>query len=301
MKSILIQAETLPEAWEKAVVACWEQGDSFKTEYDHAGDPPSKDCTMMVHITDPMKEPRISKILPLGLNDLEKYRSEMIFGCHDYYMSDLSNENRWKYTYNSRLREYKSGCSCYGKNDSCPICGGSGFVVNDQIQNNIDMLRHCGYTRRARSITWQPSIDPYLEDCPCLQSIALRIEEDFVSGEKKLNMNINFRSNDLYKAFYSNAYVFTELQNEIAKQLGISVGSYVHVSESMHIYGSYFKEVDNFINHVGKTKQEERSWNTLDCTSFMIDGCNELLLEVNMPEDKKAQIRERKAYLENLL
>lgn len=275
MKCILIEAKSLPEAWEKVMTETWENGSSFPTEYDKSADLPSKDCYATVRITSPMSEPRIHKALPLGINDLEKYRSEMIFGCHDYYMDDEENPNRWKYTYYSRLREYKSP---------------EGVSI-DQIGECVKMLKKCGYTRRARAITWRPSDDLYSEEPPCLQSISLRIENG------KLNMYIFFRSNDLYKAFYSNAFVFTELQALLAQELGIPVGDYIHTSESMHLYGSYFKEITGFFNYIKNTDFQSRAWNILDCTDFLIDGCNELLSEEKMPQNKKQLIIQRKEYL----
>ena len=43
MKSIHIVEPSLPLAWEKAVIACWQQGERFPTEYDKPGDPNSRD------------------------------------------------------------------------------------------------------------------------------------------------------------------------------------------------------------------------------------------------------------------
>ena len=48
MRSIHIVEKTLPMAWEKAVLACWEQGESFPTEYDKPGDPHSRDVTALI-------------------------------------------------------------------------------------------------------------------------------------------------------------------------------------------------------------------------------------------------------------
>ena len=45
MKTILVEEKTLPEAWEKAVIKCWEKGERFPTQYDHDGDPNSRDVT----------------------------------------------------------------------------------------------------------------------------------------------------------------------------------------------------------------------------------------------------------------
>ena len=64
---IKVEGATLPEAWEKAVIATWEDGLDIKTEYDKPGDPMSKDCTMVMVANDPMKEPRIHRAFPGGL------------------------------------------------------------------------------------------------------------------------------------------------------------------------------------------------------------------------------------------
>ncbi len=68
-----VEGKTLPEAWEKAVIETWTKGLDIKTEYDKEGDPPSKDCTMIMVVTEPMSEPRIHRAFPGALEDLEVY------------------------------------------------------------------------------------------------------------------------------------------------------------------------------------------------------------------------------------
>ncbi|NLF32787.1 MAG: hypothetical protein GX591_18095 [Planctomycetes bacterium] len=96
MKSIHIVEPSLPLAWEKAVVACWETGHRFRTEYDRAGDPESRDVTALIHVTDPFAEPRIHRAFPGGLDDLEKYRSEVLYGVHDHWVDP--SVGKWEYT-----------------------------------------------------------------------------------------------------------------------------------------------------------------------------------------------------------
>lgn len=272
MKSIHIVAETLPSAWEKAVVACWEQGDSFKTEYDHAGDPPSKDCTMMVHITDPMKEPRISRCFPGSLEDLESYRDEVVLGVHDYFMDDLSNPNRWEYTYHQRIFD------------------------KDQVERCIALLANCPYTRRAKINIWD--IDKDIKEGndhpPCLQEFWLRIEDG------KLNMNCVLRSSDAYKASFMNWFAFIELQQYIAKRLNVSVGSFIFMAHSYHIYGSYWGEFEGFLKTLKNRSFEDRVWDTATAIPMFIEGCDRLLSESNSPEHIKELVRERKLLLSSL-
>ncbi|MCK4998397.1 MAG: hypothetical protein KAS23_02640, partial [Anaerohalosphaera sp.] len=63
---IAVDAGCLPEAWEKAVIAVWENGIDVATQYDKPSDKPSKDATVMVSVADPFAEPRIHKNFPGG-------------------------------------------------------------------------------------------------------------------------------------------------------------------------------------------------------------------------------------------
>ena len=49
---ITVKGKNIPEAWEKAVIATWENGIDIRTEYDKRDDPPSKDCTMIIQVED---------------------------------------------------------------------------------------------------------------------------------------------------------------------------------------------------------------------------------------------------------
>ena len=73
-----VEGETVPEVWERAVILCWQEGISIKTEYDRPEDPPSKDCSMVMVMNDPLGEPRIHRAFPGGLEDLEVYLSDIV-------------------------------------------------------------------------------------------------------------------------------------------------------------------------------------------------------------------------------
>ena len=103
--TLFATGQTLPEAWEKAVLACWEQGAAIRTEYDKPGDPPSRDCTMMWVVEDPFAEPRLHRAFPGGLEDLEVYRQEVVDGVHDHWIAP--EEGKWTYTYHKRLFAYE--------------------------------------------------------------------------------------------------------------------------------------------------------------------------------------------------
>ena len=276
MQSIYIKEETLPMAWEKAVIACWEQGESFPTEYDRPGDPNSRDVSALIHVTKPFSEPRIHRVFPSGLDDLEKYRCEVLHGVHDHWIDPAAG--KWEYTYHERLFAY----------------GVPGKGVFDQVAGAIKKLKEVPYTRRAQAVTWQVWNDMNIDDPTCLQRLWFRISDG------KLHLNIHIRSNDAYKAAFMNMYAFTELQAMVATELGIEVGEYIHIADSFHIYGSYFDEFEGFLKMVSTRSWEDRTFSSEYAREIFVEGCDKLLAEPDMPEDKKALVKKRKTELENL-
>ena len=59
----------------------------------------------MIHVTEPFAEPRIHRAFPGGLDDLEKYRAEVLYGVHDHWIDPAAG--KWEYTYHERLFAYR--------------------------------------------------------------------------------------------------------------------------------------------------------------------------------------------------
>ncbi len=273
MRSIHVVERHLPAAWEQAVLACWQQGESFPTEYDKPGDPNSRDVTALIHVTQPFAEPRIHRAFPGGLQDLEKYRAEVLYGVHDHWIDPAAG--KWEYTYHERLFRY-----------DVPSLG-----VFDQIAAAVDKLKQVPYTRRAQAVTWQVWKDSGIDDPACLQRLWFRI------ADGRLHMNIHIRSNDAFKAAFMNMYAFTELQRDMAERIGVQPGEYIHVADSFHIYGSYFGEFEGFLQTVRDRPPEQRVYTSDFAREFFAEGCQELLGEPDMPPDKKAILQGRAAEL----
>jgi thymidylate synthase len=254
---ISITADCLPEAWEKAVLAVWDNGLDVKTQYDKPDDPPSKDATVIVTVTDPFNEPRIHKNFPGGPEELEAYRQEVVNGIHDHWIDAAAG--KWTYTYHERLFSY------------CPVedirraDSPKPFKKVNQIQYIIDSLSEVNHTRRAQAITWMPTADPNTDDPPCLQRLWCRLVANGTGG-LSLNMNTHWRSRDLYKAWFMNVYALTDLQKTIAGRISekinqpVAVGRYVDISDSLHIYGSYFNDAAVEVQKMRRSPFTERAW-----------------------------------------
>jgi len=273
MKSVHIVETSLPLAWERAVIACWERGEAFPTEYDHPDDPNSRDVTALIHVTRPFDEPRIHRAFPGGLDDLEKYRSEVLYGVHDHWIEP--SVGKWEYTYHERLFAYDV----------------PGMRIFDQVAGVVRKLREVPFTRRAQAVTWQVWNDMNIDDPACLQRMWFRISEG------KLHLNVHMRSNDAFKAAFMNMFAFTELQRMVAEQVGVEPGEYMHVADSFHIYGSYFSEFEGFLKTVATRSEADRVYTSEFARDFFVEGCDALLAESDMPQDKKDLVRRRRSFL----
>lgn len=259
-----VSGKGIAEAWEKSLIELNEKGCDIKTMYDKPDDPPSKDSTMMITIEDPLSEPMIHKDFPGGLEDLQEYVMEVVEGIKNHLVRDPNDpdDTRWEYTYNERLFAYK-------------VPGLD--KVFDQIENIAVKLAETPYSRRAQAITWKVWEDNECYDPACLQSIWCRITEQ--DGDKYLNMNIRFRSNDAYKAAFMNIFALVQLQKMIAGRISelsgqnIKLGRYVHIADSYHIYGSYFGEFkERFLEGLKRRDFEGRTFRYEDIKDIMAEA-----------------------------
>jgi len=271
--------KSLAEAWELSVIKAWEMGTEIKTQYDKPSDPPSRDCTMIMVCNDPFAEPRLHRSFPGGFRDLEVYRQEVVNGIHDSWIKP--EEGKWTYTYHERLFKYRPATRGVFHNEVIPLANGiivdsllkngertNPIVPINQIQFIIDSLAKTPYSRRSQAITYMPTYDQGTDDPPCLQRIWCRILIDD-SGVMWLNMNTNWRSRDAYKAAFMNMYALTDLQRFIAegvsKKMGkeVKIGRYVDISDSYHIYGSYFKDFEErFLKNYKERTFTDRVWDS---------------------------------------
>ena len=82
-----------------------------------------------------------------------------------------------------------------------------------------------------------------------------------------------------------NMFAFTELQKMIAEKISqkigkkIKPGKYVHIADSYHIYGSYYKDFQGFLSTLEKRSFEERTWETCFAEPFFKEARRKLEIE----------------------
>lgn len=154
-------------------------------------------AVMVVHT--PTQEPRISRLFPGGPRELEQYRQEILDGILDFEIE----RGNWSYTYHDRIAW--------------------------QLPRVREILRENPYSRRAIIDVRTPD-DMNSDDPACLQHIQFQIRGG------RLNMSVLFRSNDVCKATFMNAFALICLQEREAQELGVEVGSYTHIINNAHVY-----------------------------------------------------------------
>ena len=49
-----VEADSIARAWEESLIELYQRGGDVKTQYDKPDDPPSKDATMIITVTEPL-------------------------------------------------------------------------------------------------------------------------------------------------------------------------------------------------------------------------------------------------------
>ena len=102
---------------------------------------------------------------------------------------------------------------------------------NKQIDKVVDILKNYRETRQATiSIYDGKEIKDYSHDTPCTYAIQFTI----VHG--RLDTCVTMRSNDLWYGFCNDQYCFSKLQELVAKEINMDIGTYYHFAHNLHIY-----------------------------------------------------------------
>ena len=256
-----VEADCIARAWELSLIELHQKGCDLKTEYDKPEDPPSKDATMIITITDPLDEPMIHKDFPGGPLELQEYVMEVCDGIKDHLVRDPNDpkDTRWEYTYHQRLFKYK-----------------------------VPVLQSRSTRSRSSARSWPrprtpaaPRPSPGKSGRTTTATIPPACRASGAGSSKRrtnrsLSMNVRFRSNDAYKAAFMNIFALVQLQQRIAARISeltgrrLLVGRYVHMVDSYHIYGSYFNEFEGrFLGALQKRTFEQRTLRYADMREMM--------------------------------
>jgi thymidylate synthase len=104
-----------------------------------------------------------------------------------------------------------------------------------------------------------------------------------------LNMNTHWRSRDGFKAAFMNMFALTDLQRIIAGKISaktgriIGVGRYADMTDSFHIYGSYYSNFEGFLELTRKRDFSQRVWDSSFAAPFFDEARAKIKRERGMP------------------
>lgn len=120
------------------------------------------------------------------------------------------------------------------------------FTLGDQLHRAYLILKSSPENRQVVLSIWDPNIDlpnpdgsAKSRDIPCNVTSLLKVREG------KLEWLQLMRSNDVFRGLPNNIVQFTTIQEVMAGWLGVELGSYNHISDSLHVYDKCLNEIYN--------------------------------------------------------
>lgn len=118
----------------------------------------------------------------------------------------------------------------------------NGEIIN-QIEAVIEKFKQDKDSRHGTVLIFKPSdLIKTTKDVPCNNMLRFSIRNN------KLQLMNVVRSNDIVFGLPYDIHFFTLLQELVAARLGVELGNYVHVVDSLHLYEMHFDMAQNIIN-----------------------------------------------------
>ena len=112
---------------------------------------------------------------------------------------------------------------------------------DNQLDNIIAMLKTNPRTRQAAISIYDAkeiNYGHYTHDTPCTYAVQFTIQA------QHLNMCVTMRSNDLWYGFCNDQYCFSKLQELVATETGLLIGSYYHFAHNLHLYDNIIEKIN---------------------------------------------------------
>lgn len=156
------------------------------------------------------------------------------------------NEWEWYLSQSRNIEAIKDKASIWKSiaDENCEVNSNYGWQWNrnHQLDRVIGQLKSDNQTRRAViSIYDGKEAQSFKKDTPCTLAIVFNIRQD-----NKLHMSVMMRSMDIVFGFCNDQYCFSKLQQKIALELNLEVGTYYHFACDAHVYKRHFNLREKF-------------------------------------------------------
>lgn len=232
-----IQCETANEVWQKAFNLV------SNTNIVESRRGPTKELLhTAISINNPVQKWVTCKIPPVSIGYALAELIWILYGS-----DDSQTINYWNPVLPQFAGNYDKYPGAYGKR----IMYRYGF---NQLERVYETLKNHPESRQAVMMIWDPCSDlpqnngtPNNNDIPCNICSMIKLREG------KLEWTQVMRSNDLILGLPYNIVQFTSFQEILASWLGVEVGTYNHISDSLHIYTDKESSVGNNVSEYENT------------------------------------------------
>lgn len=165
--------------------------------------------------------------------------------------------------------------------------GGDAFLQNEEneydlykitVNQFMEVYKRLSADNDSRQGTismFDPSKDfKETKDVPCTNLMRFTIRNG------KLNMMVVMRSNDLWFGTPYDIYNFTVLQEIMAGLLGVEVGKYTHVADSLHLYEMHFEKARELIEQTNGTVYDNVEVQDLRLSTEKLDETTAIVFNV---------------------
>ncbi|MDV6263889.1 thymidylate synthase [Rhodococcoides yunnanense] len=179
---------------------------------------------------------------PLARLSLSESRRRLVSGLAElnWYLTGTSDTGTITHYIPIYANEIESDGSIRGAYG--PRIFGNGD--NNQIRNIIELLKEKPHTRRAVVQIFDKSDiskGKRFKDIPCTTTM------QFLLRDGCLSLIVTMRSNDAYLGLPHDIFVFTMIQEIVARSLNCELGRYIHNVGSLHLYEERLDDVEAFL------------------------------------------------------
>lgn len=223
-----IHGNTAAQTWLKILQNILRYGRNKTTRYTQENELKELLNVMAVVYDEDPEKPYLPHYFPFSEKDLQTYYPQVLSAKQIPGIA---------YTYGQRLRDHDGV---------------------DQIQNIVDLIKNRPFSKKMIAVTAKVRED-WAEvnkgDTPCLTQILCSVQDG------KLFMTTHFRSQDMVHGWPRNVFSLRKLQKLIADEAGISMGAFVMVTHSAHIYSDDYALVEkilaeNYDKELGYTSRQ---------------------------------------------
>jgi thymidylate synthase len=247
-----VHGTTAAQTWLKILHNIMRYGRNKTTRYTQENELKELLNVMAVVYDEDPEKPYLPHYFPFSEKDLLAYYPQVLSAKQIPGIA---------YTYGQRLRDHDGV---------------------DQIQNIIDLIKTRPFSKKMIAFTAKVKEDWSVVnkgDTPCLSQVVCSIQDS------KLIMTTHFRSQDMVHGWPRNVFSLRKLQKLIADESGYTMGPFVMITHSAHMYSDDYALVEkileeNYAKELGYTSRQY----------FEEDPRGNITIEIEAVEEDKNKV-----------